>query len=425
MPKFSTDELKSIQHHYHLGCQLVNAGKLEDAIPHFDQVLVKLPPRRRDRPYRIAQTAEMRQRTGGDPLVLPPIFRDALLAKASVLNELGRYDDAYRLLQRAVELDPDNPVIYAELGMTQSWRDNLEQARQAYARALALQPDNPLFLRALSHIAVIQEDYPAASLFAQRALDFEPESLESLHHLAYAEYRQDNIEGAVTALQRAVQLDPADLESALRLAGTLREAGRIREAITCMSGFLQHDVQDPEALGLMTDLLQQDGTAPELLPHAQRLLARNPRDPLALELLAWGHFQHGQEDDALQVLRRLVSVEPMQGYHHFKIGMVYQTMGQIVPAMAAFLRAIALNPESEVGRMALEATASLDQVQLEQLITRAQADAHFRYRLQHNAELTLHQSGYLLSPAGFQLLQSFDLEADVPQSTDPFAKVIH
>lgn len=423
MPKYRQDELEQIHREYKTGRELVDAGMLEDAIRHFDSILGLLPRRRRDRIYRFE--GALPRRRSDRILWLPTVFRDALLAKVYCLNELGRFTDAYRLLERAMELDPENPQVYAEIGYAHGAQDNLDMARAAYKRAADLEPHNPAHLRAMTHIALLAEDYQEAHALAQRALEIEADSITSLHQLAYAKYRLGNIDGAIRALEHAAELDPTDRESALRLAGTLREAGQVRKAISRLETYLHYSDTDPEALGMMTDLLQQDGTAPELFPHAERLLSRNPHDPHALDLLAWGYYQRGQVREALDVLRRLVRQEPMQPQHHFKLGMIYETLGYLPMAMVSLLRARALDDESEVGQMAVDAVSNLDQVQFEQILARADADLHFRLQLQQEPEQTLLQSGYLLSPAGFQMLQSIDFGREHGVLFDTRPRTLH
>ena len=411
MPKFRQEEIHTIQQTYLAGRELVDAGMLEDAIACFDQVLQRLPRRRRDRTYRIETKAQPRH--AQNVLWLPPVFRDALLAKAYCLNELGRPADACALLERAAELDPDNPQVFAELGFAHGSQDNVERARMAYIHAAELEPKNPGHLRALAQLALMSDDFAEARALSLRALELEPDSDISLHHLAYAEYRLGNLERTIAILEQAVALSPEDADGIFRLASALREAGRVREAITRVNAFLQQNPRHPEMLGLMTDLLQQDGTAPELLPHAKNLLARNPNDPTALDLLSWGYYQQGMLPEALETMRRLVQIEPMQPYHHFKCGVLHQAIGHLQAAMASFLRAVTLDTGGEVEAMAMEAISTLDQVQIEQLLARAKTDPRFRYHLQHNSALILHQAGYLLSPFGFMMLQTFDLNGDL------------
>jgi len=425
VPKFRQEEMNSIQQAFHAGRELVEAGMLEDAIACFDKVIQRLPRRRRDRIYRIETKAKAKAIPSGNVSWLPPVFRDALLAKAFCLNELGRAKDACTTLERAAELDPDNAQVFAELGFTHGSQDNVELARQAYAHALELEPNNPAYLRALAQLALMSDEFAEARTLSLRALEFEPDNNASLHHLAYAEYRLGDIARAVTILEQILVQAPDDPDNVCRLAGMLREAGRIREAIKRVDAYLAKDPRNPEVLGLMSDLLQQDGTAPELLPHARRLLARNPNDPTALDLLSWGHYQQGQLNEALEIMRRLVQLEPMQAYHHFKLGILHQAVGHLQPAMASFLRAVTLDTNGEVEAMAMEAISTLDQVQIEQLLNRAKIDPGFRYHLQHNSEMTLHQAGYLLSPLGFMMLQTVDLSEDIEGLSEANQRTIH
>jgi tetratricopeptide (TPR) repeat protein len=411
LPKFNQDELQSIHEAYTTGRELVDAGLLEDAIAYFDQILRRLPRRRRDRVYRIEGEKSPPKKSKG-VLMLPAIFRDALLAKAFCLNELGRLDDAFALLERAAELDPENPRVYAELGFTFSSQDNLDLAKSAYVHADALEPDNPAHKCALAHIALLEDRFDDARALASRALELDPVSVQAMHQLAFAEYRLDNVDAAIAMLERAQAMVPEDPESVRRLAMVLYEAGRLREAIVCLDQFLQGDSSDADLVSLMTELLQQDSTAPELVPHAQRLLARNAQDPTALDLLAWGYYQQGQLADARDILRQVVRLDPDQPYHHFKLGVIYQALGQLQSAMASFLRATSIDQHGEIGTTAMEAINVLDRVQLEQLVARAKMDLPFRYQLQREPELTLHQTGYLLSPLGLIMLQTLDLTDD-------------
>ena len=422
MPKFNQNELESIVAAYTAGRELVDAGMLEDAIACFDMVLSRLPRRRRDRVYRIED--EPRKMVAKNVLLLPAIFRDALLAKAFCLNELGRLDDAFALLQRAAELDPENPRVYAELGFTLSSQDNLDLARTAYVHAAELEPDNPAHQCALAHIALMEERFTDAYQFASRALELDSLSAQAMHQVAFAQYRLGHLDDAISVLERAYTLEPDDPENMRRLAMVLYEAGRLREAITRIDTFLREQQDDPELLGLMTELLQQESTAPELIPHARRMLERNPQDPTALDLLAWGYYQQGRLVEARDILHIVVRLDSQQPYHHFKLGVICQALGQLHAAMASFLRASSLDQHGDMGNMAMEAVSVLDRVQLEQLVARAKADASFRSQLQHEPELTLHQAGILLSPLGLIMLQTVDFSMeDFDAESEP--RIVH
>ncbi len=422
--RYSQDELKSFEQAYHAGRRLADAGSLEAAIDCFDQVLIRLPRRQRNRSYRIDRSGQLHQ-SAEDAQLLPVVFRDVLLAKAFCLNEMGRFSAASKLLERAVELDPENPRIYAELGFTHGSQDKLEQAMAAFSRAATLEPDNGDHLRALAHICLIHENFADARELAQRALTLDPASISSLHHLAYAEYRLGRLNEAVAALERAVALAPADAESVLRLAGTLRDCGRIRDAIVQTTAYLALTPDDADAEALLLELLQADGMAPQLVPHAQRLLARNPYDAAALELLSWGAYQQGQFVVAFEALRTLTTLLPAGATHWFKLGMVLQALGRLAPAMAAHLRALGLSDNPELTRAAVESIGTLDQVQLETVVRRADADPRFRQQLLTDPDLTLRAAGYLLSPVGHQMLHAIENNPEALQMLKQTPSVPH
>lgn len=407
MPKYRQDELENIQQAYTQGRALADAGSLEDAIRHFDAVIGHLPRRRRDRTYRIA--SNQAGRACDDVYWLPPIFRDALLAKAFCLNELGRFRDATVILQRAAELDPENPRVYAELGFTHGSLDNVEEARSAYVMAAELEPENPAHLRALAHLTLVTDDFAGAVAIASRALALDQHSLSALHQVAYGEYRLGHLPQAITALQRAQALAPTDLETSVRLAGILREAGRVREAITCVTQYLQLRQDEPEVLAMLTELLQLEGTPQEIVPHAQHLLALDRLDTSAWDLLAWGHHQQGNVTGAIAALRRLTEIEPNQPFHQFKLGMLLQAQGDLPHAMAAFQRAMTLDDQGEIARIAQDVIQNLDQVQIEHLLASAENDTALQRRLLQDPERVVFEAGFLLSPLGFQMLEALEI----------------
>lgn len=75
---------------------------------------------------------------------------------AFVLAQLGtllllekNQAESLRLLQRATEVDPDLPYAWFRLGWTLRVMGAREQALAAFARATALKPDDPAYLKAL------------------------------------------------------------------------------------------------------------------------------------------------------------------------------------------------------------------------------------------------------------------------------------
>ncbi len=76
------------------------------------------------------------------------------LAYAKLLISVGRNDEAVPALERSLELDGSNFVVWNYLGSVSREVGNSKRAREAFERSLALNPDQPRTTQALQELAV-------------------------------------------------------------------------------------------------------------------------------------------------------------------------------------------------------------------------------------------------------------------------------
>lgn len=65
-------------------------------------------------------------------------------------GQISRIEESVRLLSRAVQLDPDHPMAWLNLGVSLEHKHDLRAAENAYRAAIRIQPD---FVRAHTHLA--------------------------------------------------------------------------------------------------------------------------------------------------------------------------------------------------------------------------------------------------------------------------------
>lgn len=155
-----------------------------------------------------------------------------------------RYDLAQEYLQRAFELDPDNPALYAEQGRLQSLRGELDAAAQSYQqavgmardplpylhqlarftiahnyllhevglpaarRAVSQAPDDPASLDVMAELLIYLGDDSSAQRFLERALVVEPNYPEAHVHLGFLYLLRGEKDRAHAELTLAQSLDP-------------------------------------------------------------------------------------------------------------------------------------------------------------------------------------------------------------------------
>jgi Flp pilus assembly protein TadD len=97
-----------------------------------------------------------------------------LLALAEVAQHERKFEDAERLLQAAVLLDPEHGPTWALIGQVEDEVGDVDTARQAYRRAMTLGPDERSTLglaRLLSSVGEWSEAGALASYLARESDD--------------------------------------------------------------------------------------------------------------------------------------------------------------------------------------------------------------------------------------------------------------
>ena len=114
--RMALDEIKSLvaRNRTHLGDKLKERGRLDAAVIQYRRALEET-----------------------DDAV--PI-RNRL---SSVLTSLGRYDEALDILNQTLELEPDNPTSYTQLGRICLIKKNFEGAKEAFEESIQINPFDP------------------------------------------------------------------------------------------------------------------------------------------------------------------------------------------------------------------------------------------------------------------------------------------
>ncbi len=135
----------------------------------------------------------------------------ALFSSGSAHQTLGNFQQAERLLRRAIVLEPNHAnaanalgYLYAEQGV------HLEEAAALVQHALKFAPTSGAYLDSLGYIYFKQGKLDEALELLEQASEQLPDTPEILLHLGAAYGEKGWMEKAVQTLERAVQLTPED-----------------------------------------------------------------------------------------------------------------------------------------------------------------------------------------------------------------------
>jgi len=160
----------------------------------------------------------------------------AQLRSAWCISELGRPDEAVRVLQRAAAADPKSPRPLLTLADLYRQRENWPEAAKYYTAALANIPQieprhwTIFFGRGIAYERSKQWDKAEADML--KALELQPDQPSVLNYLGYSWVDMHrNLEQATRMIERAVTLRPNDGAIVDSLGWALYRQGRYGDAV--------------------------------------------------------------------------------------------------------------------------------------------------------------------------------------------------
>lgn len=137
-----------------------------------------------------------------------PLDPDALFGLALCARNQGRNDEALTLLQRLIEINPEDAAAYNQSGIIVAETGDLENARVLIGRAIELDPTLIDAQRNLAEILLLQENYTAGVQTYIAILDQYPDNIPCLLRMAQLHEEAGNLDEAVSWSEKVLAIDP-------------------------------------------------------------------------------------------------------------------------------------------------------------------------------------------------------------------------
>jgi predicted TPR repeat methyltransferase len=167
-------------------------------------------------------------------------------------HQQERGDEAVALIERSLELEPDQPDWHSNLGIVLQERLRLDEAIAAYERAIALDPGHA---NARNNLGVVLR-------------------------------ATGRVEEAEAAYRAAIEADPEHSDAHHNLGVLLNGLGRRREAALCFSKVITLRPKHPEARRLLALAHYTLGETDKAIGVFEEWLEEEPDDPIAAHMLA-------------------------------------------------------------------------------------------------------------------------------------------
>ena len=155
---------------------------------------------------------------------------DVEFAKAALLEDSGKANEAIALLQLALERFPDHPGLRYQIALIQDKASRTRESVKSFETLLKDRPDDASLLNALGYsLADRNQKLPRAESLIRKALEASPDNPAFLDSLGWVRFRRGDVAGALPYMERAYRIFP-DAEIASHWGEILWASGKQTEA---------------------------------------------------------------------------------------------------------------------------------------------------------------------------------------------------
>lgn len=282
---------------------------------------------------------------------------------------LIEYDDnqaraAIVLLERAVQQEPGNAVMFNDLGLAYERQGQNDEALRNYARAVELMPEYADALINLGNALAESGQIGSASALYERAIVVGRNDARPYYNLGLIQHESGKLDAAWDNYEMAVALQPNMAQAWVNLAVLAQTGGRARGVIECYQQALDASPKLGEALHGLARWNSEQGT----LDAAYGLYMRLGRvrcderkwaearsafqqavhccadDADALAAIGYSAFHQGDLDTASEYARLALRVNCKLVQALYLQGRILRAQGAYASATSSFMDALAHEP---------------------------------------------------------------------------------
>jgi tetratricopeptide (TPR) repeat protein len=349
-----TEKPDSVEVHNALGTALEAAGKMSEAQAQFEAALA-LDPGSAFALFHRGLTLEAQGRLTAaiasyqQALELSPGNVDYACALANAYVKSGNINSALATLQPLTNAHADSSLLWYNLGVVYSRREESKAAIDAFQQALQLDPRNDgtrqLLARSLVDASRFQDAEPLANDLVERA----PNDSEYLYLRASIYRGEGRFQPAIVDLKKAALHKPDDFDVEYNLGFCLAHAAQAQEAEVHLAKALAiHPESAAAKFQLMnvrrslgkTDLAQK--LADELQSEKSATVKHdlgNTFGAKANELMVAGKYQ-----EAIKQYRLALGEDPRNAETLYNLSLAQRQTGDLAGEKSSLLRALELDP---------------------------------------------------------------------------------
>lgn len=252
----------------------------------------------------------------------------------------GKYDDAVKEFQRALELDATSDAAYRGLASSYESLGKNADAESAYRRAIDIRKDYWGGYSALGAFYAKNARYDDAAIQFRRVIELAPENVRGYSNLAVVYAYQGKTQDAEDLLRKSLSIEP-NYRAYSNLATMYFQQGHYSDSAGMFEKALELNDRDARVWRNLGDAHywtpgEREKAASAYKRAADLLYAQrkvNPQDAKLMSELALCDFMLGKQTHAIALMRQAQSRAPTDPEIMFRTAEIYEQSGDHTTAL--------------------------------------------------------------------------------------------
>ena len=260
----------------------------------------------------------------------------ALYQEACNYEYKGDYVNAISTIQKALNMNGDDAMLYTKIAGLYADAGNYEEALGAYKKAVKLRPNDAFIYISIGNILQTMGDYENAYNSYMQAQQIYPEYKYNYLNIANIEYIRKNYKNAIENYTVFLNAYPEHLEASENLANVYYASAQPEKACELYAQLYKKypsAFKDFSHYGMALYDTKQYKAASEILTKA---LVDNTEDEVILAKLALSYQNLGENDKALDYYKKTFAINPELTALRFDYGNLLGNMGKDTEAIEEY-----------------------------------------------------------------------------------------
>jgi tetratricopeptide (TPR) repeat protein len=264
----------------------------------------------------------------------------------NLLLQKGRNEEAISHFQKALAIQPGADDVLSNLGAALLAQGRAAEAISPLEEALRIKPGSVLALNNLANALLQQGKVAEALVHFQKAVELRPDAASIHGNFGSTLLQAGRTEEAIAHLRRSLELEPNSAEAHDSLGNALLRLGQTKEAATQFEQALKIRPDLILARLNLADLCVQQGRLEDAVPHFDKALAMAPGIAAAHNNLGSALLRLGRLEEAINHLEQALRIQPDLAEAHNNLANALFQKGRPAEAVAQYQSAVAARPGS-------------------------------------------------------------------------------